>query len=172
MARLRLLALGLMLLLAQQLVVSLLPVWMRPDLPLLLALALGLRARATESLVMAFALGFAVDALSGAPMGLHALLRGTACVASRTVDRALFLRAAAPWLLFAAFWAVADSALLVGLLQLVSPEAAPGWGEFGLRIPGVALSNALLALPVLQAVRWAEGDADGESSGFLVGSRP
>jgi cell shape-determining protein MreD len=157
MARLRLLALGLMLLLAQQLVVSLLPVWMRPDLPLLL---------------MAFALGFAVDALSGAPMGLHALLRGTACVASRTVDRALFLRAAAPWLLFAAFWAVADSALFVGLLHLVSPEAAPGWGEFGLRVPGVALSSALLALPVLQAVRWAEGDADGESSGFLVGSRP
>ena len=172
MARLRLLALALLCLLAQQLVVAVLPVWLQPSLPLVLALALGLRARSTESLIMAFGLGFVVDTLSGSPAGLHALLSGTACAAARMVDGALFLRAPAPWVLFAALYSVIDTALLAGVLALAIPEAAPGWAAVLVRVPGAAIMNAILAPGVVALVRRADGDSEGEgAAGGLVGSR-
>jgi rod shape-determining protein MreD len=172
MVRLRLLALALVLVLAQQLVVVLLPPWMRPDLLLVFALALGLRARATESLLMAFGVGFVVDALSGSPPGLYALLRGTACAVTRVVDRALFLRAAAPWLLFVGVYACADGLVWAGLTRLFTPDAALAWLDVGVRLPGTALATALVALPIFRAVVRAEGDAEADGGSPLIGSRP
>jgi len=171
MARLRLLALALLLLLAQQLIVALLPAWARPDLLLVFALALGLRARATESLILAFGVGFALDAMSGAPAGLYALLRGTACAATRLVDRALFLRAALPWLLFAGVYAIVDGLLLGGLMRLFAPASALGWLDVVARQFGNAVATAVVALPVLYAVTRADGESDADGTVPLMGSR-
>jgi rod shape-determining protein MreD len=171
MARLRPLALALLLVLVQQLVVVLVPDWTRPDLLLVFALALGLRSRATESLILAFAVGFAIDALSGAPTGLYSLLRGTACAATRIVDRALFLRAAAPWLLFAGLYSAVDGLLVGGLMRLFAPDSALGWLDVLARLPGTAIATALVALPIFYAVLRADGDTDADGSVPLMGSR-
>ena len=172
MGRLRLLALAVLLLLLQQLVVLLLPPWARPDLLLVLALGLGLRSRGAESLALAFALGFGIDALSGAPLGLYALLRGTACAATRFVDRALFLRSAAPWLLYAGAYALADSVLLGGILRLFVPDSSLAWPDILARAPLLALATALFGVPVFWAIRRADGNGEPDGAVPLVGSRP
>jgi len=171
MSRLRVLGAILVLLLAQQAVTVVLPPWVRPDFLLAAALALGLRQRATESLILAFGLGFMLDALSVTPMGLYALLRGTACAAARLVDRSLFLRAPTPWLLLTALWGLIDGLLLGALLGLFAPEAAPGWTELLARVPGNALATAVVALPTLVLIQWADGETDADSGSHLVGSR-
>ena len=79
---LRLIGLGLGLLLLHTLV-TVLPVAARPDFVLVFTLALGLRGGAIGGLVVAFGVGFSVDVLSGSPLGLYALLRGTSCAATR-----------------------------------------------------------------------------------------
>ncbi len=146
--RAKLFGTALALLLAQQLSNLIAPEWARPDLVLAFALALGLRERATEALVLAFVAGFAVDVLSAAPLGLHALLRGTACVATRFADRALYLRAPLPWAIYAGAYVVLDAALLVGLMGAFSAKAGVDLASVALHVPGAALAMALVAVPL------------------------
>ena len=140
---------GLGLVLLQVLLASALPSAIRPDLVLVFALALGLRSPGTLGLFLAFALGFAVDVLSGSPPGLFALLRGTACVASRVLDRALYLRAPGPWVAYVVGYAIVD-ALLMGLaLHIFMPESALGWGTVLGRLPGQLVMMAIVSAPLL-----------------------
>ena len=152
------------LLMAQQLSNLMAPEWARPDLVLAFALALGLRERATEALVLAFVVGFAVDALSAAPLGLHALLRGTACVATRFADRALYLRAPLPWAIYACAYVVLDAALLVGLMRAFSTGAGVELTAVALYVPGAALATALLAAPLYLWMERMGGGLDAEGA--------
>jgi rod shape-determining protein MreD len=51
-----------------------LPTWLIPDLIVILAVDLGLRHHSVVSAVLAFAMGYAVDALSGTVLGVNAFL--------------------------------------------------------------------------------------------------
>ena len=170
-ARALLVGLGLGLLLGQALLQTVVPQALLPDLLLVYALALGLRAGSSYSLTLAFLAGFAVDALSGAPPGLYALLRGTACAATRAVDGALYLRAGGPWAVYVAAYAVADLLLLGLCLAWFAPEGAPPWSGLILRAPGVAVATALLAIPILSLFRRIEGESSRDAGlDLLAGS--
>lgn len=161
--------LGLVLLLAQALLIAALPAEIRPDLILIFALAMGLRAGSSYGLLLAFAFGFAVDALSGAPLGLFALLRGSACAATHMLDGALYLRAPAPWAVFVAAYAVADILIMGLVLQWFAPEAALGWGSLAIRMPGIALSTALVAAALLPLFRRLDPEPGREGAfGFVL----
>ncbi len=160
----KLLGTALALLLAQQLSNLITPEWARPDLVLAFALALGLRERATEALVLAFVAGFAVDVLSAAPLGLHALLRGTACVATRFADRALYLRAPLPWAIYACGYVVLDALLLVGLMRAFSAGPGVDLAAVALFVPGAALAMALVAAPLYLWMERIGGGSDVEGA--------
>ena len=170
-ARALLVGLGLCLLLGQALLQTLLPQAVLPDLLLVYALALGLRAGSSYSLALAFLAGFVVDALSGAPPGLYALLRGTACAATRAVDGALYLRAGGPWAVYVAGYVVVDLLLLGLCLAWFAPEGAPSWGSLVLRAPGVAVASALFSIPIGALFRRIERESSREPGlGVLAGS--
>ncbi len=140
---------GAVLLVGQALLNAVFPAWLRPDLLLVLALGLGLRTRGTAALVLAFALGLAVDVLSGAPLGLYALLRGTACAATRLFDHALYLRSGLPRNAYVFAYALLEPLLLQATLAAFAPEGLLPWGVVLTRAPGVALLSALAAPLVL-----------------------
>jgi rod shape-determining protein MreD len=167
---LRLAALALGLLLVQRVVVELLPAALRPDLVLAFAAAMGLqRTRSTAGLLLAFGVGFALDVLSGAPLGLYSWLRGTACVTTRVVDRALYLRAPLPWALYCAVYALLDWVLLAGALHLLVPGAAPSWTEVLGRAPLAAALTGACAGPLLGVLRRADQQTDRDPA-WTVGS--
>jgi rod shape-determining protein MreD len=153
--RLKLLALALVLLALQQLVASTLPESFRPDFLLVLALALGLRSSATGALLLAFALGFAVDLLSGSPTGTYALLRGTACALTRLADRTLYLRSPLPWAAYSAAYQGVDFLFLGAIAALLLPQGGADWTGLLARAPGSMVATGLVALPLAAAFqRW------------------
>ncbi len=156
----KLLGLATALVLAQGLAATLLPAFLRPDLVLALALALGLGSRGTGGLVLAFGLGYAVDVLSGSPPGLHALLRGTACGATRLWDRVLYLRAPAPWALYVGCYALFDVILMAIVLRLTQGEVAISWMQLAIRAPLSALLTSLAAAPLFAPFRRLSPDAE------------
>ena len=159
---LKLLALALALLLGHAAVPEAMPEWIRPDLVLIFALAMGLRLAPLPALSLAFGLGFVVDVLSGSPLGLYALLRGTACALTRLFDRALYLRAPAPWAAYVAGYVVLDAALLTLVCHLFAPDSALAASTLLARVPGQALATALLAAPLLSLFLRLDADAEGE----------
>ncbi len=165
---------GLALVLAQVLLSEVLPARVRPDLVLVFALAMGLRSGGTRGLFLAFALGFLADVMSGSPLGLFALLRGTACVLTRFFDRALYLRAPAPWIAYVAGYTLLDGLLLGLTLRVFLPESAIGWGTILSRLPGGIALTALVAAPLLLLFLRLDLDTepDGRRSGLgLLGHR-
>ncbi len=168
----KLLALALGLLLAQALGGTL-SEWIRPDFVLVFALGMGLRTNATPALVLAFGMGFVVDVLSGAPLGLYALLRGTACALTRLFDRALYLRAPGPWAAYVAGYSVADAALVALVCQFFAPESVLPFGALLARLPGQALSTAIVAAPLLALFLRLDGESDRKGLSMLrLSSRP
>ncbi len=165
---LRLLGLGLVLLLAQAAASRGLPEGFRPDPLLVFALAMGLRGSSTSSLLLAFGFGLTVDVLSGAPVGLFAMLRATACVVTRAFDGALYLRAALPWAIYVAAYAVFDGLLMGLCLYWFTPAAALSAGALLLRAPGNAIATALVAAPVLAVFRLLDADSVRESGWSLI----
>lgn len=172
MRSLRAAALGLTLLLAQALVVTLLPPTARPDLVLIFAMAMGLRrGHETRALVLAFGIGFALDVLNGNPPGLWALLRGTACVATRLFDQALYLRAPAPWGVYATGWALADWALQALVMHSFVPDVPLPWSDVLRHAPLSAVATGLCAALLLGVFRRFDADAERDGSwGLLDGS--
>jgi rod shape-determining protein MreD len=167
----RLVALGLGLLLLQVLLINILPSWLRPDLVLIFALAMGLCGPGTSRLALAFLLGAAVDVLSVGPMGLFALLSGTPCAVTRLFDRSLYLRAPGPWAIYVAAYVVGN-ALLLGLVQRLFVEASPlSWLDILARIPGTALITALMSAPLLSFVLRLDAEPSRES-GFHLSPVP
>lgn len=175
-ATLKLAGVGLGLVLAQALLVAVLPVQLQPDLVLVFALALGLRASGTRALFLAFGLGLAVDVLSGSPPGMFALLRGTACALTRAFDRALYLRAPAPWAAYVGGYVLLDAVLMWLALRLVVPENALGIWPILSRLPGELVLSVLASGPLL--VLFLRLDAATQTGGRrsaglgLLGSRP
>lgn len=158
----KLVGVGLALLLAQVLARLLLPAVIRPDLVLVFALAMGLRGGGTQGLLLAFGAGFVLDSLSASPPGLFALLCGTACATTRLLDKALYLRAAVPWAVYVAAYALANW-VLFGLAQRVfTPGAEIPWMELVVRAPGTALATGLAAAPLLAVFRRLLVEADRE----------
>ena len=160
---LRLLGIGLVLLLAQAVTRAVLPTIAQPDLILVYALALGLRGGGVQGLVLAFGAGFVEDVLCASPPGLFALLCGTACAATRLLDRALYLRAAAPWASYVGVYTLANF-VLFGLAQrMFTPDGVLAWSDLLVRAPGAAVTTALCAAPLLHVFRrlLVEADRDG-----------
>lgn len=152
----------------QQLGASVMPETFRPDFVLVFALALGLRRNALSSLVLAFGMGVVVDVLSGAPTGTYALLRGTACAATRAADRSLYLRAPLPWGLYAAAYQAVDLLLLLAIGLLLLPEGATTWGGILGRVPGTAVATGLVSVPVCAWLRrWGLADSQETTSRSL-----
>jgi rod shape-determining protein MreD len=171
MIALRLAGLAIGLLLLQRVAVELLPPSVRPDLVLVFAAAMGLRrSRGVAGLLLAFGLGFAFDVLSGAPLGLYAWLRGTACAATRALDRALYLRAPFPWALYCAAYALVDWLLLAAALHLLAPQAAPSWSELLARAPGAAGLTGVCAGLLLGAFRRSDLEGDRDASWSVASS--
>lgn len=160
MPRLKLLGLAVVLLLAQELATVSLPELVRPDLVLVFALAMGLRSRGTEGLVLSFAAGFAVDALSGSPLGLHALLCGSGCALTRLLDGALYLRAPAPWAAYAAGYALLNTVLFGLAIRAMVGDGAVPWAEILLRAPGAALATGIIAAPLFPLLERVDADPD------------
>lgn len=160
---LKLAALAALLLMGQALFNAVLPAEARPDLALVFALGMGLRARATSGLLLAFALGFAVDVLSAAPLGLYALLRGTACAATRLFDQALYLRAGLPRNAYVFVYALLEPLLMQATLLAFAPEGLLPWDAIWGRMPGGALLSALAA-PLVLAILQRLDDGPGEPS--------
>ena len=109
--------------------------------------------------------------LSGSPLGLYALLRGTAAAATRLFDRGLFLRAPLPWAIYVAAYVLVDVVLLGLTLYMLAPEVALGPLALLARAPGPALMTAVLAAPArslfLRLERAAEREAGWASLGGL-----
>ncbi|MFQ5513823.1 MAG: rod shape-determining protein MreD [Myxococcota bacterium] len=168
---LRLTGLALGLLGLQALAVALLGPGPLPDPVLIFALLMGLRARGVGGLVASFALGLAVDVVSGSPLGLYAMLRGTACAATRLFDRALYVRAPLPWAIYVAAYSVLDGLLLGLALEILAPVASPVWPAHLLRLPLAALMTALLALPLLSRVGSGQAESGRESGWATLTSR-
>ncbi|HTO71552.1 MAG TPA: rod shape-determining protein MreD [Myxococcota bacterium] len=162
-ALLRLVGVGLALLLAQAVVRFTLPTVVQPDLVLVYALALGLRGGGVQGLILAFGAGFVEDVLSASPPGLFALLCGTACATTRLLDRALYLRAAAPWGGYVGAYTLANFLLFGAAQRMFAPDSAVPWSELLRRAPGAAIVTAICAAPLLHLFRrlLVEADRDG-----------
>lgn len=167
----KLLGLGLGLLVLHAVATVVLPAGARPDLILVFALGLGLRAGGKPALILSFLLGFCVDVLSGSPQGLYALLRGTACAATRLLDRALYLRSPLLWAVYVAGYALVD-ALLMGLtLRLFVPEGTLSWATILVRAPFSALLTAVVSVPLLSLIQRLDVDVQAESGWTSLSSR-
>jgi rod shape-determining protein MreD len=160
---LRLLGIGVVLVLAQAVARIALPKMAQPDLVLVYALALGLRGGGVQGLLLAFGAGFVEDVLSASPPGLFALLCGTACAATRLLDRALYLRAAAPWAGYVGVYTLANFAFFGAAQRMFAPDSVLEWSELLIRAPGAAVMTALCAAPLLHVFRrlLVEADRDG-----------
>lgn len=128
-----------------------LPTVARPDLSLLVVLALAFCWRSTAGgLVLAAVSGFAVDLFSGGLLGQHALLRVGVFAAARLLSLHVNLLGVLAQTLFAGAATAAHAVGVAALTALFSPGAG-----LGLVAPGdVALHagvNALLA-PLVTAV--------------------
>jgi hypothetical protein len=115
-----------------------------------------------------------MDVLSGSPLGLFALLRGTACALTRLFDRALFLRGAIPWGAYVAAFVALDAVLMAGVIRVFDPASAPGAEQILALLPVRVPLTALLAMPLLPLFLRLGSPAERESllsSLALRGSR-
>ena len=159
----KLVGIGLALLLGQVIARQLLPPWIRPDLILIFALAMGLRGGGLQGLLLAFGAGFVLDALSAAPLGLFALLCGTACAATRLFDKALYLREAGPWATYVGVYVLINCLLLGTVQRLFAPATALDWADLLVRAPGMGVATALAAAPLLSVFRRLLSESDRDS---------
>jgi cell shape-determining protein MreD len=164
----KLAGLGLAAVLLQALAQAIFPAWLRPDLVLVFALAVGMRG-GTGGLLLAFGSGFVVDALSGSPPGLFALLRGTACAVTRAADHALYLRAALPWALYVLGYCVFDAVALGLCHRFFLDGGSPPWTLILTRLPGTALFTALVAGFLLPVFLRVDAEAGREQGLALAG---
>ena len=160
----KLVGIGLALLLGQILARQLLPQLVQPDLILIFALAMGLRGGGLQGLILAFAAGFVLDVLSVSPLGLYALLCGTACAATRLFDKALYLRAAGPWATYVGVYVVVNWVLLGAAQRLFAPEGISDWSELLMRAPGTAVATAIASAPLLSVFRRLLSESDSEAA--------
>jgi len=142
-----------------------LPAAFRPDLPLLVVLALALAWRNTATgLVLVAMCGFVVDLFSGALLGQHALLSVLAFAAARALSQHVSMIGTLPQIVFAAGLTAVHAIGVVGLTTFFTPGADLALLRPGVVLPRVAV-NALIA-PTVNAlgaalVAWASGEETG-----------
>jgi len=112
---------------------------------------MGMQAGTVEGALGAAAVGWALDALSGAPAGLHAFLAVLLFLGSRLAGAVLDVRGRAAFGLAcgAATFAFGLAALLLWR-SASPPEAAPGWPVLGRVLLEAALTG--LAAPAVRAL--------------------
>ena len=139
-----------------------LPAAFRPDLPLLVVLALSLSWRNTATgVVLAAICGYVVDLFSGALLGQHALLSVLAFMVARALSVHVSMIGALPQMVFAAALTAMHAIGVVGLTTLFTPGA-----DFALVSPAIVLPrvavNAIAAPAVNRVVTglvaWATGE--------------
>jgi len=138
-------AMGLALLVVQSVLLQIFPFPWCPDLLLLATLALGLHWPARVSgLVLAAALGFCADFLSGSLAGQHVLVYLVTFTGTSLLSRPLVLRGPVPLALFAVVVTVVAAAVAWSSSMLLSGVERPS-GAWLLTLGLHALVNALLA---------------------------
>jgi rod shape-determining protein MreD len=140
------------------------PLYLFPDLGLLLVVGLGLCWRSTAGgVVLAVAVGLIADLLSGSLLGQQALLRMFAFGAARSCSQQLNLRGARPLAIF-----VVGLTLVCGMGSAVLTSffmAGPGLEREMLRelIPHAVINSvfAPLGVSIVERITNWLGDADG-----------
>jgi cell shape-determining protein MreD len=161
-----LLLLGVVALIVQGALATILPPPFCPDLGLLVVLGIGLCWRGlTLGLCLAAFLGYMADLYSGSLMGQHALLRIFAFSSALLASRQLNLKGASPLMLFAAGLTIVYGLSSHWISTSFVESEALGWsglGELGVH----AVVNAVVSPVVLGIVTrvsaWSGGD---ETSG-------
>ena len=122
-----------------------------PDLSFLLVVSIGLCWRSTVGgLLVAAAIGFVCDLLSGALLGQHALLRVFAYGTARYASDQVNLRSPGAQMVFVALLTAINALAMGSLTAFFSPGTAIGWiGIWELLL--VTATNALTA-PLLTAL--------------------
>ncbi len=121
-----LLAAGWAALVLQSVAARLAPPALCPELGLLVVVGLGLCMPAPSGLLLAAAIGYATDLLSGSLFGQHALLSVLAFGATRAASRGLNFRGAAARAIYAGLLSAAYAFGLAGLAS-GSSACVPSW---------------------------------------------
>jgi rod shape-determining protein MreD len=149
-----------LLLILQSTVLELAPVRMAaPSLGLLVVLHVGLSPKwsVPSSAVVAFATGYLLDLVSGAPQGVHALV----FVLMALFARILSTRVAVSGIVLSAATSFMASLLAAVLIVIVRAQVAPEGGYGGLRqAPFEALLTAFAGPVVLGLLRRIDGRVD------------
>ena len=149
-----------LLLILQSTVLELAPVRMAaPSLGLLVVMHVGLSNKwsISSAALVAFATGYLLDLVSGAPQGVHALV----FVLMAIFARALSVRVAVTGIVMAAAASFVASLLAALLIVIVRAQVAPEGGYGGLRqAPLEALLTAFAGPFVLGLLRRIDGKID------------
>ena len=153
------LAAGVLVLIAQGALATVLPGPYCPDLGLLVVLGIGLRWEGlTSGIFIAAVLGFVADLLSGSLLGQHTLLRLFAFLGARVADRQLNLRGVLPLLIFGMAASLIYAVSVIALGSFVMESAGLSWPW---------LADALRHAPVNAVLTPAAAAAVGRLSGWL-----
>jgi rod shape-determining protein MreD len=149
-----------LLLILQSTVLELAPVRMAaPSLGLLVVMHVGLSGKwsISSAAIVAFATGYLLDLVSGAPQGVHAFV----FVLMAVFARALSVRVAVTGIVMAAASSFVASVLAALLIVIVRAQVAPEGGYVGLRqAPFEALLTAFAGPFVLGLLRRIDGKID------------
>ena len=149
-----------LLLILQSTVLELVPVRMAaPSLGLLVVMHVGLSGKwsVSSAAIVAFATGYLLDLVSGAPQGVHAFV----FVLMAVFARALSVRVAVTGIVMAAAASFVASLLAALLIVVVRAQVAPEGGYGGLRqAPVEALLTAFAGPFVLGLLRRIDGKID------------
>jgi rod shape-determining protein MreD len=149
-----------LLLILQSTVLELAPVRMAaPSLGLLVVMHVGLSAKwsVSSASVVAFATGYLLDLVSGAPQGVHAFV----FVLMALFARALSVRVAVTGIVMSAAASFVASLLAAVIIVIVRAQVAPEGGYGGLRqAPIEAVLTAIAGPFVLGLLRRIDGKID------------
>ena len=147
-----LLVLGLAVLLLQGTLATFAPPFAVPDLLFLVVVGTAVAVGGAEGFLVSALLGYAMDLLTGALLGQHALLLVTAYAATRVANLQLNLMRAAPQVVFVAGLTLGYDLAHAGVTRLMSGAVGLEWAD--LRNVAVhAAVNALFARAAVAGVQ-------------------
>jgi rod shape-determining protein MreD len=125
-----------------------------PEIAAIAAVYLGLTARRTlaGAVGASIVIGYLADLLSGAPVGLSALVSGLMCILGYAVHRRIVVRGARFTIAFSIFVALAAS-LLVAILRWVTAQPTGTGLSEAIAILGPALPTAVIGPLLLGLLR-------------------
>ena len=125
-----------------------------PEIAAIASVYLGLTARRTlaGAVGASIVIGYLADLLSGAPVGLYALVSGIICIIGHLVHRRIVVRGVRFTIAFSIFVALASSFLVAVLRWVTSQPTGTGLSE-AIAILGPALPTAVLGPLLLRLLR-------------------